>query len=156
MLLVKFKIGNDYYAINTDDVIEIIPALTFRTIPGTPDFFVGIFDYRGQILPVIDMCQLTINRPAASCLSTRVILLTFPLKNRTAVLGLMAEDVTNVIDLEESCFQETGIASELAPYLGPICEHEGHFIQLIQIEKLLSHEIQKKVFSLFEHTNETP
>lgn len=152
MLLIKFKIGDQYYAINTDDVIEIIPAITFRTIPGTPDFFSGIFDYRGKILPVIDVSQLTIHKPSVIRLSTRVILLNFPFKDEKATLGLMAEGVTDVIDIEESSFQDTGISSEKSPYLGPICEYEGHFIQLIQIEKLLPKDIQKKVFSLFDHT----
>lgn len=152
MLLIKFKIGDEYYAINTDDVIEIIPAITFRPIPGTPSFFAGIFDYRGKILPVIDVSQLTINKPSIIRLSTRIILLNFPFKDEKTILGLMAEDVTDVIDIEESSFQDTKISSEKAPYLGPICEYEGKFIQLIQIEKLLSKEVQKKVFSLFDHS----
>lgn len=151
MLLIKFKIGNQYYAINTDDVIEIIPAITFRTIPGTPHFFAGIFDYRGKILPVIDISQLTINKPSVIRLSTRVILLNFPFKDEKTILGLMAEDVTDVIDIEESSFQDTGVASEEAPYLGPVCDYEGQLIQLIQIDKLLSKEVQKRIFSLFDH-----
>lgn len=150
MLLVKFKIGNEYYAINTDDIIEIVPALSFKTIPGTPSFFSGIFDYRGQLIPVIDITQLTLDKPSIIYLSTRVILLNFSFKNTKTILGLMAEDVTDVIDIPESAFQNTGITSQNAPYLGPVCKYEGIFIQLIQIDKLLSPDIQKKIFSLFE------
>lgn len=152
MLLVKFKIGNEFYAINTDDVIEIIPAITFRPIPGTPSFFSGIFDYRGQIIPVIDLSQLTIHSPCAIRLSTRIILLNFPYKTEKAILGIMAEDVTDVIDLEESCFQDTGISSEHSPYLGPVAEYDGTFVQLIHIEKLLSIDVQKQIFSSFVHS----
>lgn len=151
MLLVKFKIGDNYYAIDTDNVVEIVPAITFRPIPGTPDFFVGIFDYHGQIIPVIDVCRLTINTPSILRLSTRVILLNFPFKDKKKILGLLAEDVTDVIDVEESLFQNTGISSEKAPFLSSVCKYEGQLVQLIQIEKLFSQELQEKVFSLFNH-----
>ncbi len=151
MLLVKFKIGDNYYAINTDDVIEIIPAIPFRPIPGTPDFFAGIFDYHGQIVSVIDVSRLTINTPSILRLSTRIILLDFPFKNKKTILGLLAEDVTDVIDVEDSSFQNTGISSEKAPFLTSVCKYEGKLVQLIQIEKLFSKELQEKVFSLFDH-----
>lgn len=151
MLLIKFKIGGEYYALDTDDVIEIIPAITFRPVPGTPDFFLGLFDYRGQILPVIDICQLTIGISSVIRLSTRIILLNFPFKDKKVILGLLAEDVTDVIDVEESSFQDTGISSENAPYLTSVCEYEGKFVQLIQIQKLFSKEVEEKVLSLFEH-----
>lgn len=150
MLLIKFKIGNEYYALDTNEVIEIIPAITLRPIPGTPDFFAGIFDYRGQIVPVIDITQLTINKPSVMRLSTRIVLLNFPFQEKNMILGLMVEDLTDVVEIDEANFQDTGIASEKAQYLGAICEYENSFIQLVQMEKLFSQDIQKKIFSYSE------
>lgn len=148
MLLVKFKIDNEYYAINTDSVIEIVPAIQFRTIPGTPDFFLGLFDYRGQIIPVIDITQLTVHRPSEMRLSTRVILIHFPYENHNTILGLLAEDITDVIDIDESKFQDTHIHPKKALHLGPLCEFQGQFIQLIVIENLLPKSVQQNLFSL--------
>lgn len=151
MLLIKFKIGDEYYALNTETVIEVIPLISLRRIPGTPSFFSGIFDYRGQIVPVIDITELTLGRPSVVRLNTRVILISFPFKEgEKSILGLMAEAVTDTLDIDESAFQDTGISFEKAPYLGPIAEVDGKFIQSIQLDRLLSKDIQKTIFSAFE------
>lgn len=147
ILLLKFKIGDEYYAFNTENVIEVIPVVALRQIPGTAKFVAGIFDYRGVIVPVIDLTQLTISEPAAIRLSTRIILTNFTRNDgQISILGLIAEDMTDTIDVPESTIQKTGILSEKAPHLGPIIQFEDQFIQCIELNKILSEDIQKTFF----------
>jgi len=147
ILLLKFKIGEEYYALNTDDVIEVIPVVSLRKIPGSVNFFSGIFDYRGTIVPVIDITQLTLGKPATIRLNTRIILTNFTHKDgQKSILGLIAEDMTDTIDVNETAIQSTGIVSPNIPYLGPIIQMEDHFIQCIELSKLLSEELQKIFF----------
>lgn len=157
ILLLKFKIGDKYYALNTENIAEVIPAVSLRQIPGTPTFFSGIFDYRGLIVPVIDLTQLTIGQPVTIRLSTRIILTNFTLVNgRKSILGLMAEDMTDIIDVDETAFQDTGILSQNAPYLGPIFQIDNQFIQSIELDRLLSPDIQKMIFSSSKSANNEP
>lgn len=147
ILLLKFKIGDEYYALNTDNVIEIIPVVSLRKIPGTVNFFAGIFDYRGIIVPVIDITQLTLGQPATIRLSTRIILTNFTRKDgQKSILGLIAEDMTDTLDIEESALQNTGILSEKVPFLGPIIQMDDQFIQCIELNKILSDDLQKIFF----------
>lgn len=149
ILLLKFKIGDEYYALNTDDVIEVIPVVSLRQIPGTAKFFSGIFDYRGIIVPVIDITQLTLGKPTTIRLSTRIILTNFTHKNgQKSILGIITEDMTDTLDIDESAIQNTGIVSEQVPYLGAIIQIEDQFIQCIELNKLLSEEQQKIFFNL--------
>lgn len=147
-LFLKFKIGNEDYALTTENVIKVIPVITLSQIPETPAFFSGTFDYRGLIVPVIDLSQLTIGKPATIRLSTRIILIHFILKDgRKTILGLITEDMTEIIDVDESALQDTPIASQqAAPYLGPIIQMNDHFIQSIEPNRLFSPEIENMIF----------
>lgn len=148
MLLIRFQIGDEHYALNTDDVIEIIPVVTLRPLPGAPEFVPGIFDYRGQIVPVIDISTLTINKPSQPRLSTRIVLYNFPYKEgENPIIGLMAEYMTDTLEVDESQFQTTGITSNKSINLGPVIDYKGTLIQCIQLDRLLSKEIQNKIFT---------
>jgi purine-binding chemotaxis protein CheW len=52
---VMFQLGGDRYAIETKIVREIIRLTDCTPVPGAPDFVVGITNYRGQVLCVVDL-----------------------------------------------------------------------------------------------------
>lgn len=151
MLLILFQIGGHHYGLKTDNVVEIIPAIPLRPLPGTTKYLAGIFDYRGEIVPVIDISNLTIKQPAKIRLSTRIILFKFDFEGEQShIVGLMAENMTDTLEVDPSQIQDTGISASDAPHLGPIIEYEDKFIQCVDIDKLISTEIQKKLFSTHE------
>ena len=151
MLLILFQIGAHHYGLNTDNIVEIIPAIPLRSLPGTPEYLAGIFDYRGEIVPVIDISTLTIKKPAKVRLSTRIILFKFNFeKDQSRIIGLLAENMTDTLEVDPSKIQDTGITASDAPHLGPIIEYEDKLIQCVDIQKLISSELQKKLFSTHE------
>ena len=65
----------------------------------------GLFNYRGAPVPVIDLSQLTLGRPAARRLSTRIVLVHYPDESGgTHLLGLIAERATQTVRHEPSDF----------------------------------------------------
>ncbi len=77
MLLVPFKVGKNKYALNSDQIIEIIPRINLREIHKAPKFVAGMFNYRGHVIPVIDLCSLIAGYLSANCLGTRIIIVEF-------------------------------------------------------------------------------
>ena len=53
--LVTFKLGREIYGIDIMDVKEIVKIQDIRSIPGAPEYVVGILNLRGSIIPVIDL-----------------------------------------------------------------------------------------------------
>ncbi|MDM8550473.1 chemotaxis protein CheW [Desulfobacterales bacterium HSG2] len=139
MLILLFYIGNVMYTIKCDNVREIAPMVMLKEIPHTPDFFAGFFNYRGTIVPVIDLCQLIQGCPCQMRLSTRIILVDYMGKdNMPHILGLMAERVTETIRKPKDAFVLPGIRSEQAPYLGGIVMEQKKMIQYIDLDRLPS------------------
>ncbi len=52
---VTFQLGNEQYAIDIMDVNEIWKVETVRPIPNAPSYVEGIFNLRGEIIPVISL-----------------------------------------------------------------------------------------------------
>lgn len=78
MLILLFYAGNDLYAIESSHIVEVIPRVSFRKVQHAPDYVAGLFNYRGVILPVIDLCHLIQGTPSRSHLSTRIMIVKHP------------------------------------------------------------------------------
>src|SRR5512137_329391 len=105
MLFILFRLGNERYALEAGRVIEVIPRVPLRPQPGTPDFVAGLLNFRGRVVPVLDLGTLTLGIPCTAQLSTRIILIDYTLKSGVKrVLGLVAEAVTDAVKMESTEF----------------------------------------------------
>jgi chemotaxis-related protein WspB len=147
MLFVLFQIGQDRYALPASSIIEVLPLMNLKRIPCAPAGVAGVLNYHGTPVPVVDLNEMTLGKPAARCLSTRIILVRYPLEaQHPHALGLIAERATNMIRRLVQDFVETGIESEEAPYLGRVAHDTGGLIQWIEIERLLTPEVREVLF----------
>ena len=53
--LVGFVVGDVHYALSIALVREIANPLTLVALPRAPDSVVGVADYRGEVVPVVDL-----------------------------------------------------------------------------------------------------
>ncbi len=143
MLMLLLNIGNERYAIESRQVVEVIPLVMLKTLPHQPEYITGVFNYRGRIIPVIDLCQLMRGKPSSEYLSTRIILVNYWGSNNTElkapyILGLMTEQVVETLHKSESKFADSNIQIDTAPYLGKMIVDDRGMIQCLRIEYLLS------------------
>ncbi len=139
MLALLFYLGEECYALEADQVIEVIPAVDTRPVPHAPDYVAGLLSFRGRILPVLDMCQLTQKRAAKPFLSTRIVVVDFvDHDGRRHLVGLIAERVTETSLEGSEATVAGGLEVAEAPYLGPVALGEnGVMVQRIRVEQLL-------------------
>ncbi len=74
MLLLTFRAAENLYAIDVARVVEVVPRINLRQLPHAPIFLTGVFDYRGKIVPVVDLGVLLGSQSCRDRLSTRIIL----------------------------------------------------------------------------------
>jgi chemotaxis-related protein WspB len=139
MLFVLFQINQDRYALPACRIVEVLPLLRLKVILQTPPGISGLFNYRGTLVPVIDLNIVTVGTAAERRLSTRIILVEYAFNAQCRrILGLVAEHVTETIQLSSEAFAETGVTSEGAPFLGRVAEDTHGFIQWVEVERLLT------------------
>ena len=53
--LVGFIVGDEEFAIPILNIQEIIKPIEFTRVPSTPDYVLGAFNLRGNVIPLIDL-----------------------------------------------------------------------------------------------------
>lgn len=147
MLLLQFQAGDDRYGLDVAEVIEVVPRVLFREIPHADCTVAGLINYRGTLVPVIDLTALLTGAPSRPFFSTRIILVNYPGHDGTGkILGLLAERVTETVSCTEADLQPPGIAVADAPYLGELCLHPDGAIQRVSTANLLTPELREALF----------
>jgi chemotaxis-related protein WspB len=147
-LFLKIQTGSDIYLLDTMQVDRVIPLLPVRRIPGAAEGLAGIIHYQGAPLPVLDLCELFLGRPAARHLSTRLIVVRAQSAEAIhpgRLVGLLAEQVMDTIRLTPEDFI-AGIRGERTRYLGSMANTSSGLGQRIELDELLNAQRLAKIF----------
>jgi chemotaxis-related protein WspB len=142
MLFLKFRIGSESYALDTRQIAEVLPLLEITPVPPAPVGVAGLINYRGRFVPVVDLSELMLGEPARPNISTRLILVRYG----EHLLGLIAEQATEMMQREPGSFADPGISSDAAPYLGPVTQDGGRVVRWIEVQKLLPAAVSSVLF----------
>lgn len=96
-----FMMGQDEYGVDILAVQEIHGWIEPRPMPNTPDFIRGVIDWRGTIVPIIDL-RVRFQYPEATYSSTTVvIILQTKLVNteQDCIIGIVVDAVADVYDV---------------------------------------------------------
>ena len=148
MLFLLFQLGSERYALQAGRVVEVLPLLCLQRLAQAPAGVAGVFNYRGQPVPAVDLSVLTVGKPSQECLSTRIVIINYPdREGRLHLLGLIAEHATDTLRADTSDFVEHGIKVG-APYLGPVMAGPKGPIQWLREQRLLSEPVRDSLFSV--------
>jgi chemotaxis-related protein WspB len=139
MLFLLFHLGQDRYALQASHVVEVLPLVAMKRLPQAPTGVAGVFNYRGRLVPAVDLALLTLGQPAARRLSTRIVLVNYAsARNQPQLLGLIAEGATEMLRTDIRNFVNHGLQMKSAPYLGPVLLDPNGPIQWLDEQRLLS------------------
>lgn len=148
MLLLLFEVGKNRFGLEAAKIVEVLPLVAMKPIPHAPLFIPGLFNYRGRVVPVVDLGALLGEGPARPLMSSRIMLVEDRATSGEArLLGLLAEHVTETLVCRMEDFQDSGVHVTDAPYLGPVLPGPGGMIQRISLQKILSDDLRELLFS---------
>jgi chemotaxis-related protein WspB len=160
MLLLTFTVGPNRYAIDVARIVELVPRVELRSVPHAPAFLAGLLGYRGDVVPVIDLCLLLDVAPCRDCLSTRIILVRDAVDDHnqsksdqgdacedikrsgpgqvrpSSLLGLVAEHVSDLTYARPEQVVPAPVSLPQAPYFGAVVQTDQGIVQLIAVEKV--------------------
>jgi chemotaxis-related protein WspB len=148
MLFLLFELTPDRYAIDVAQVAEVLPILRVKPVPQAPAGVAGLISYRGTSVPVIDLSALMLGRPAAPCLSTRLIVVHYPDgPGKTRPLGLIAEHVVDTMRRNADDFMPSNIGNGRAACSGPVVTDDLGLIQWVDVNTLLPASLSSTLFA---------
>ncbi len=150
MLFLVFRLDRERYALDTHQVVEVLPRVSWKSLPQAPEGVLGIFNYRGHVVPLLDLTALLVGRPARLRMSTRIVVVEYQVGRDPKSghrLGLLAEEVTETMRREAGEFADAGLAALSAPSLGPATVLEGELVQWVEIDRLLPAPVRDRLFA---------
>jgi len=137
MLALMFQVGLDTVAVDVRHVREVVPRVRLSVVNGGPPWMAGVFVYRGQVVPVVDLHRLTGAGECPPHLSSRIILFPWPASSPDSLVGLLATQVAEIREIPVGAVQpipgSIGQAS-----LGPALPDGHGIIRILNPEWLLS------------------
>jgi chemotaxis-related protein WspB len=157
MLFLVFQIGNDRYALETSRVVEVVPLVEIQRLPNPPKGVAGLINYRGRSVPAADLSELTLKRPSAELLSTRIIIIRYPdASGANHLLGLIAEHATELLRADPEKFLSSSENLHRAPFLGPVFSDARGSIHLLHETALLPPSVQESLYKQGAWTQPPP
>ena len=117
--LLCFNLSDEEYAVDINDVKEIVKMVDITDVPKTPDFMLGIISLRGVIIPLLDL-RMRLGLEACSYNSkTRIIIASADDRK----MGMVVDAVTEVVGLKKGILEPppmllTDIDTELLKGVG--------------------------------------
>ncbi|WP_242443169.1 chemotaxis protein CheW [Pseudomonas sp. LFM046] len=149
-LYLQFRMGGDRYALDVQDVVEVLPLQRLKQVPEAPGWVAGVFSHRGALVPVLDLAVLAFGQPAQVRTSTRLVLVHYPLADESRWLGLILEQATDTLRCSPEAFRDYGLEQGGARYLGPVYQAADGLVQLIRVVDLLPNDVRALLFPATE------
>lgn len=141
---VVFKLDKEEFGIDIMNVKEIIPYQESVHVPNTPSFIEGIINYRGNVIPIINLKKRFKIGAGEATKDTRIIVITLDEKE----IGFIVDEASQTLRLEESQVDPTpdiisGIDRRYIIGVGKI--NEDRLLILIDLQKILTDEEKDEI-----------
>lgn len=131
MQIVVFKLGNEYFAVETERVQSINDMMGITRVPKAPSYIKGLINLRGSIKSLVDI-NLLLNVDSSSE-QNNIIILTV----KDEEIGISVDEVDEVLDIEEKDIQRLD-DSNAPDYIKGIVDYNKKLLTIINIDKLLN------------------
>lgn len=160
MQAVVFHVGSERFAIDTKSIAEVIPCIPPRPVPSAMEAVIGVIEYRGRVIPVLDLCRLFGAGDCPVRLSNRILVCNLAAaeaesegeseaqsEGRGAAregtqVGILAENVTRVTTLDaDAPGAHPGPETPGVRGLGKILQDATGLVQLVYVEELIPADV---------------
>jgi chemotaxis-related protein WspB len=144
VLYLVIRLGADRYAIDTAAVIEVLPLVRLKALPGGPVGVAGVMNFRDSAVPVVDLNLLAVGVPTPPRLTTRIVVVRY--EEEASMLGLLVPEAAEALRFDADAFVDAGIATDGARYLGAVLTTPDGVVQRVTVSELLTADLRDALF----------
>jgi purine-binding chemotaxis protein CheW len=135
-----FRVAGEEYAVGILQVKEIIAYRATTKVPMTLDYFPGVINLRGSVVPVVDLAAKFGFPQLAVSNRTCIVIVDVQVDAERTVIGIMVEAVNAVIDLDPADIEAppsfgAGVCTDYLRGMGKIGDR---FVPILDVDQLLS------------------
>jgi purine-binding chemotaxis protein CheW len=136
------KLGEEVFAFDITKVREVLDFTTITKVPRTRAFMRGVINLRGSVVPVVDLRLKFGMTKTEQTVNTCVIITEVTVDGETTVLGVLADSVQEVMNLESgSIAPAPKIGTKLnTEFIRGMGKQNDRFVIILDIDKVFSVE----------------
>ena len=136
--IIVFKQGTEEYALQIDQIKEVVLTPSITRMPQTPSYIKGVANIRGNIIAIVDLEEkFGVNALDEKFASTGKY--TLVVESEKYKMGILVKDVPNTLAISDSDMDQSVIgANDDQSYIKGIVKLGNRLIILIDIFKILS------------------
>jgi len=136
----SFRLDEEEFALEISKVREVLDYTRITKIPNTPEFMKGVINLRGVGVPVVDLNRKFGVRDTAHTVNTRIIIGDVIVGDEGLVLGVMADSVNEVMELEPDNIEPAPkIGTNLnTDFLKGMGKRDEEFIMILDIDRIFA------------------
>jgi len=104
VVLLVFRIARREHALPVRDVVEVVRMVAATALPEAPPWVLGVIDFRGLVIPLIDVRRRIGAPPREADLSTPIIVV----QNARLAAGLVVDEVVEVLTVQSAALDTSG------------------------------------------------
>ena len=137
--IVTFTLNRQKYGLRVDEVIELLQMVSITEAPDAPPGMLGYINYRGQVIPLLDLRQVF----AVLAQNIRLNSLILVVKASKGLVGLMVDTVEGVETINSE-IEDVGSdsVSETKPYLSGIARLQNKLIMMLDVDTLKERSVK--------------
>lgn len=134
--MVTFSLAGKDYAIDIMQVKEIAKAGRFTYVPNTSPFVLGVYNLRGEIIPIIDL-RIFFNIPTKAR-ETDALESMLIISINDQMFGIVVDAIDKVVGISKSSIQPPHpIFGDInIKYIHGVVENQGHLYILLDVERI--------------------
>ena len=135
-----FSLGEEQYGVDILKVKEIRGWETLRELHDVPCYIKGVLDFRGVIVPIVDL-RLRFSVENIEYKTTTVIII-LSTENDNSMMGIVVDAVSDVLSIKQSDMKKApSMGSKIdTDYMLGVVSAEDGMIMLLDSEKLVDKE----------------
>jgi chemotaxis signal transduction protein len=120
---VVLRFGGARYAVDMAAVAEVVPVPGITRLPGVPPWLAGVVNWRGRVLPVVDLRPLAGADQAPLPSSARLVVLA----HDDHEVGVLADFVPGLLEASGDLVDgiPATVAAAIAPLVRGVVDHDG-------------------------------
>ena len=134
--LVGFIVGEEEYAIPILNIVEIIKPIEYTRVPSVPEYVLGVFNIRGNVIPLIDLRRKFNLPPINNTPDTRYIVM----KGENNTAGFVIDRLTEAIRINQNRIDPPPETFTNAKMMYGIGKREDRILTILKVEGLLKRE----------------
>jgi chemotaxis-related protein WspB len=137
MLFLSFRLAGQRYAIHTSSVREVLPMVETQMVPDVAPAVIGVFNYHGALIPLVDMRMLAFGQRSEIVGASRIALVDYVTTGgEPHELGILLERDVVLVRRDEKDFVEPPVRTD-AMYAGGVALDGADMIHRLVLSNIV-------------------